>query len=66
MIRRTVFCLIFLPCAALILAVAWVSLVVAGVCWLATGSAGQDDAVLMNPVLGWVVELPFRLLKEDK
>jgi hypothetical protein len=62
-LRRVAFVLAFLPCAAVCVSVAFVSILAWGLWALIDGHDHED--VLLNPVTCFLVDLPFKLLREE-
>jgi hypothetical protein len=63
--RRALFAVAFAPCALAGLAAAWVALIAACFVWLATGDGDQAERVLLNRYAFWLIDLPFKILKES-
>ena len=61
--RRLAGLLMFAVIGLPLMVVAVITLISAGLCWLVAGpSEARTDRILLNPVLGFIAELPFRVM----
>ena len=63
LLRRIAFLLVFAVIMLPALLAALATLIVAGIAWIFGLDSDDIEQVLLNPVLGAIVDLPFRVLE---